>query len=152
MEITLQMVKDIRNQTGAGLLACRDALQESESFDAAVEWLKEHGHIQAIRRSDHATNEGFIGTYNHHGLIGTMVEVRCETDFVSHTEDFQQLALNLAMHLAATDTVPESSSAFLKQLYFRDQSKTVADVVEDLQTRVKENICIGRFSRLHLRS
>lgn len=102
-EITAAMVKDLREATGAGILDCKKALSSAEGdFDKAVEILREKGLSAAAKKADRDANEGLIGTYIHPGSkMAGMVEVNCETDFVARTEQFQELARDLAMHVVA---------------------------------------------------
>ena len=103
MEITANAVKDLREKTGAGMMDCKKALAETQGdFEKAVVWLREKGMSQVAKRSGRSAKEGVIGTYVHGGKIGVMVEVNCETDFVAKTDDFQGLAKEIAMQVAAS--------------------------------------------------
>jgi elongation factor Ts len=100
--ITPEQVKQLRDKTGAGMMDCRAALVESGGdMEKAVEILRKKGLASAAKRAGRATKEGLIGHYIHMGKVGVLVEVNCETDFVARTEDFQTLAKELAMHIAA---------------------------------------------------
>ncbi len=105
MEITSAMVKDLRNKTGAGMMDCKEALTASAGdVDKAIEYLRKKGMSAATKRSSKAAKEGVIASYIHMGgRIGVMVEVNCETDFVAKTEDFQVMAKDIAMHVAAAN-------------------------------------------------
>jgi elongation factor Ts len=102
-EITATMVKDLREATGAGVLDCKKALAQADGdFDKAVGFLREKGLAAAAKKADREANEGLIGTYIHPGSkMAGMVEVNCETDFVARTEQFQELARDLAMQVVA---------------------------------------------------
>ncbi len=103
-EITAQMVKELREATGAGVLDCKKALSEADGdFEVAVEHLRIKGLSTAAKKSSRTTNEGIVGVYVHPGskVVG-MVEVNCESDFVARTEQFQQLAKDLAMQVVAS--------------------------------------------------
>jgi elongation factor Ts len=103
MEITASAVKDLREKTGAGMMDCKKALAETKGdFEKAVVWLREKGMAQVAKRSGRSANQGVIGSYVHSGKVGVLVEVNCETDFVSATDDFQNLAKELAMQVAAS--------------------------------------------------
>ena len=104
MKITAAMVKELREETGAGVLDCKNALQETDGdFDRAVEYLRQKGLAAAAKRADRAANEGTIGSYVHAGSrVAALVEVNCETDFVAMTDDFLALAHDLAMQVVAT--------------------------------------------------
>jgi len=103
MAITAQMVKELREKTGAGMMDCKKALGETDGdFEAAVKLLREKGVAKAAKREGRATAEGVIATYIHPGdKLGVLVEVNCETDFVVWTEKFQEFARDIAMHIAA---------------------------------------------------
>ena len=104
-EITAQMVKELRERSGAGIMDCKTALKEAEGDFAQAELiLRKRGIAVAQKKSSRAANEGMIGAYIHPGSkLGVLVEVNCETDFVARTDDFQQLVHDVAMHIAATD-------------------------------------------------
>ncbi len=125
-EITAAMVKDLREATGAGMLDCKKALTQSEGdFDKAVEVLREKGLSAAAKKADRTANEGLIGTYVHPGSkMAGMVEVNCETDFVARTDQFQELARDLAMQVVAArpdyvsrDQVPADVIQREKEIY-----------------------------------
>ena len=103
MEIKAQMVKELREQSGAGIMDCKDALREAGgNLEEASKLLRKKGLAAAGRRSQRATREGSVGSYIHAGgRIGVLVEVNCETDFVARTDEFQKLVKDLAMHVAA---------------------------------------------------
>ena len=103
--ITAEMVKQLRDKTGAGMMDCKAALGESGGdMDKAIEILRKKGLASAAKRAGRATNNGLIGHYIHMGgKVGVLVEVNCETDFVARTDDFQTLAKEIAMHIAAAD-------------------------------------------------
>ena len=105
MAITAEQVKQLRDKTGAGMMDCKTALTETGGdFEKAVEYLRKKGLASAAKRAGRAAKDGMIGHYIHMGgKVGVLVEVNCETDFVARTEDFQLLAKELAMHIAAAD-------------------------------------------------
>ena len=102
-EITAALVKQLRDATGAGMMECKAALIEANGdLQEATTILRKRGLAQATKKAGRSTNEGLIGSYIHMGgRIGVLVEVNCESDFVARTEDFQNLARELAMHIAA---------------------------------------------------
>jgi elongation factor Ts len=104
MEITAQMVKDLRTQTGAGMMDCKKALKETDGdFEKAVTFLREKGIAKAASKTGRATSEGIIYSYIHPGdKLGVLVEINCETDFVARTEDFRNFAKDVAMQIAAS--------------------------------------------------
>src|SRR5262245_48358460 len=103
MTITAEQVKQLRDKTGAGMMDCKSALTEAGGdTDKAVDILRKKGLASAAKRAGRAAKDGMIGHYIHlGGKVGVLVEVNCETDFVARTEDFQVLAKELAMHIAA---------------------------------------------------
>jgi elongation factor Ts len=105
MEITAQMVKQLRERTGAGMMDCKQALNETQGhMENAVDFLRKKGLSAAAKKAGRITAEGAVGSYIHGGgKIGVLVEVNCETDFVARTEPFQELLRDIAMHIAATD-------------------------------------------------
>ena len=104
-EITAQLVKDLRERTGAGMMECKSALTEAKGdLGEAEVVLRKRGIASAGKKSTRATKQGLIGTYIHHGgQLGVMVEVNCESDFVARTDDFKELVHDLSMHIAAAD-------------------------------------------------
>src|SRR3954471_3269870 len=102
-EITAATVKKLRDITGAGMMECKGALTEANgNIEDAIAILRKRGLAQATRKAGRSTNEGLIGNYIHMGgKIGVLVEVNCESDFVARTDDFQNLAREIAMHIAA---------------------------------------------------
>lgn len=105
MEITSAMVKDLRIKTGAGMMDCKEALTaENGDFEKAIDFLRKKGMSAATKRSSKAAKDGTVAAYIHMGgKIGVMVELNCETDFVAKTDDFQALAKDIAMHIAASN-------------------------------------------------
>ncbi|HET6465789.1 MAG TPA: translation elongation factor Ts [Nitrospiria bacterium] len=105
MSIDATLVKDLREKTGAGILDCQKALTQSGGDIAkAIDFLRQKGLATAQKKSGRATNDGLIASYIHAGnKLGVLLEVNCETDFVAKTDDFQELARDLAMHIAAAD-------------------------------------------------
>lgn len=126
MAISAQQVKELREATGAGMMECKKALQETGGdMDAAVKFLRERGAAKAEKRSGRATREGMVHAYIHPGSrVGVLVEVNCETDFVARTEDFIELCKDIAMHIAATspmcisrEEVPQEIIDSEKEIY-----------------------------------
>ena len=166
MEVATARVKELREQSGAGIMACRNALIEAEGdTEKALQILKEKGILKAQKKSERATNQGLIEAYIHTGgRIGAMVEVNCETDFVARTDEFKDLAHDLAMQVAAMppqfitrdeitadkgDTELQTVCLFL-QPYIKNPTKTVQDIVTETIAKVGENIRVSRFARFEL--
>ncbi len=165
LKIPTKMVKELRSQSGAGIIECRNVLLEVEGDIAkALQILKKKGLIKAEKKAERVTAEGLIEAYIHTGgRIGAMVELNCETDFVARTDEFKELAHNVAMQVAALsprfitrEEVPEGveiepqTDCLLLQLYIKDPSKTVQDVVVETIAKVGENIKVSRFARFEL--
>jgi elongation factor Ts len=104
MEITTEMIKELREATGAGILDCRKALTDANGdFEKAVDFLREKGVATAAKRADRTASQGVVELYSHgDGRVGVMVEVNCETDFVGRSEDFRKLAHEIALQIAAS--------------------------------------------------
>jgi len=103
MSVTPQMVKELRERTGAGMMDCKNALLESKGdMEQAIDVLRKKGLASAAKKAGRTTAEGVVGSYIHAGgKVGVLVEINCETDFVARTDDFQQLVKDVAMHIAA---------------------------------------------------
>ncbi|OKY74878.1 MAG: translation elongation factor Ts [Desulfobulbaceae bacterium DB1] len=143
MNITSQMVKELRDKTNAGMMDCKKALVETQGdMEKAVDLLRQKGLMVAAKRAERATSEGVIETYIHAGgKLGVMVEVGCETDFVAKTDSFIEFAKNLAMHIAAAnpvsikrEDVPEALLAREKEIYVNQalDSGKPANIVEKI--------------------
>ena len=107
MKIGAKAVKELRDRTGAGMMDCKRALQDTGAdIEAAIDLLRSKGEAKAAKRADRTVNEGVVASYIHHGgRIGVLVELNCETDFVANTDDFHTLARDVAMHVAASDPI-----------------------------------------------
>ena len=142
-EITARDVKELRERTGAGMMDCKNALQEADGdVDKAIELLRVKGQAQAAKRGGRAASEGVVQSYLHAtGKIGVLVEVDCETDFVARTDDFQQFARDIALHIAAADPlyvaedeVPEDVRAAELRIY----EEQAADKPEEVRPKIAE--------------
>jgi elongation factor Ts len=193
--ISAKDVAALRERTGAGMMDCKKALEESAgNLDKAVELLRSTGAAKAEKRAGRQVKEGMIANYIHHnGKIAVLVELNCETDFVARTDDFQQLGKYIAEHVAAAaplavdkDQVPQEKieserrifveqvkaegkpehliekivegkvQAFYKdvalmhQVWVRDSSKTIGDLVKETSAKTGENVQVRRFVRYQL--
>ena len=192
--ITAETVKALREQSGAGVMECKRALEETGGdLEKAAAILKERGQAAAAKRSGREANEGQIGYYIHTGgKIGVLIEVNCETDFVARTDEFQRLCRDLAMQVAglrplyptvesipaedlaaknlellASDTLASKpvgvreqivegqlkkwfSEVVLLEQPFRDQDRTVGQLVTESIAKTGENIKVRRFVRFEL--
>ncbi|MFH1485639.1 MAG: translation elongation factor Ts [Chloroflexota bacterium] len=165
MPVSAAEVKALREKTGAGVMECKSALEESVGdFEKAAEILRQRGLAAADKKANRVASQGLVECYIHAGgRIGAMVEVNCETDFVARTEQFKELAHNLAMQVAATaptfvstDDVPESDNVdpseacLLAQPFIRDPNVTVQDIIRNAIATMGENIKVRRFARFEL--
>jgi elongation factor Ts len=188
-----EAVKELRDRTGAGFMDCKRALEETEGdLEAAVALLRERGLAAAAKKAGREAREGLVGSYIHHGRVGVLIEVNCETDFVARTDEFQKLVHDLAMQVAGlaplyvdVDRIPSADleakrqqlladpetqkkpadirerivDGQLKKWYrevclleqpFRDEDRTVRDLVTERIATIGENIRVGRFTRYAL--
>ncbi|MFO7546313.1 MAG: translation elongation factor Ts [Trueperaceae bacterium] len=143
MAVNTELIKKLRAMTGAGMMDVKKALEDaSDDLDAAAQLLRERGIAKADKKADRAASEGLVGSYIHHnGKIAVLVEVNCETDFVALNQTFQDLARNLAMHVAMAapkyvrredvpaDVVEEEKSALLKQVQEEGKPANVAEKI-----------------------
>ena len=163
MAVSVELVRNLRDQTGAGIMDCKDALEKSDGdMEKAVLALREKGVASVAKRAGKDTNEGVIDTYLHTGgRVGAIVELGCETDFVARTEEFQKLAHEIAMQVAAMaplyvdadeieegDTRPPAQITLMQQPFIKNSSSSVGEMVKELAAKVGENIRVVRFSRL----
>ena len=149
MAVNVDDIKKLREETGAGIADCREALQESDGdMQKAKEFLKQKGLDKAGSKSEREVKAGVVEAYTHGGRVGVLVEVLCETDFVAKTDDFKTLAHELALQIASMN--PENSEELLKQDYIREPSQKVEDLVKSAIAKLGENIQVGKFSRIAL--
>jgi elongation factor Ts len=145
MAIAAGQVKELRERTGAGMMECKKALEETGgTMEAAIDLLRARGAAKAAKRAERETREGTIGSYVHtNGRIGVLVEVLCETDFVSRNEAFQQLARDLAMHIAAANPLALDADSIPADVVERERGVYVEQVrnegkPEAMQDRIVE--------------
>lgn len=147
--MNIEYIKKLREQTGAGIADCKEALKESDGdLEKAKEWLKKKGLDKASSKTERAVKAGIVDVYSHGGKVGVLVEVLCETDFVARTDDFKNLAHELSLQIASMN--PSSLEEFLSQEYIRDNSLTIDQLIKSLIGKLGENIQIGRFERIAL--
>lgn len=157
MEISADIVKELRVKTGAGIMDCKEALKGSGgNFEKAIDFLREKGLSAATKKSSRATKDGLVTSYIHMGgKVGVMIEVNCETDFVAKTEGFKTLTRDLAMHVAAMnplyvkpEDVPEASlqrekEIYRKQVIAEGKPEKIADkIVEGKLKKYYEEVCL----------
>ena len=165
MEISLDKIKAVREQAGAGVMDAKKALEDSGGdIEKALDTLRDKGMASAIKKGGRETGEGLIETYVHGGgKVGVMLEVNCETDFVARTDDFKELCHNLAMQIAAmspiyinADEIPDDEKrspeelALTSQAYIRDPAVSVSELILEAAGKLGENVKIKRFSRFAL--
>ena len=150
VNISLDQIKKLRAKTKAGVMDCRQALEESQGdIVKAEKWLREKGLKTAAKKEGRQTKQGRIEVYSHgEGKIVGLVELLCETDFVARTQDFKDLAHELAMQVAAME--PKDKEELLKQPWIRDEAKTIEELVKELIAKTGENIKIGQIARFEL--
>ena len=166
MEVTVDLIKALREETGAGIMDCKRALEQADGdLERARGILREKGLATAAKKASRAANEGLVESYIHSGgQVGAIVELNCETDFVARTPDFKGLAHDLAMQVAAMaptyidiDDVPEATNGvnpeeacLMQQPYIKDPVKTVQDLVNEAVGKLGENVKVKRFARFSL--
>jgi elongation factor Ts len=159
MEITTQMIKELRAATSAPMLDCRKALQEANGdYHKAVDWLREKGMATAAKRSDRQASNGIVEMYSHGGgRVGVMVEVNCETDFVARAEQFRNLAHEIALQIAASspkyvkaDEIPaaelehEAAIARARAVEEGKPENVMTKIVEGRVEKYKDEVCLMR--------
>lgn len=176
MAISAAQVKELREKSGAGIMECKRALEQTDGdVEKAIQLLKQQGLAKAEKKTGRAASQGLIEPYIHGaGRIGAIVEVNCETDFVARTSDFRDLAHDLAMQVAATapkyvalDDVPEgewaalekeygsraqavAGAVLLEQPFIKDAKLTIHDLIRDRIAKLGENILVARFARFEV--
>ncbi|MFV9507007.1 MAG: translation elongation factor Ts [Oscillochloridaceae bacterium umkhey_bin13] len=173
MAVPIELVKELRERTGAGIKECKEILEQVDgNINKAIEILRERGIEAAAKKSSREAREGLVGSYVHFGSrVAGMVELNCETDFVARTEDFKDLANALAQHIVAlnpryitaeevtAEAVAESGQtheAFVKehvlmaQTFVKDPSRTIEEKIKEAIAKLGENIVVRRFIRYEI--
>lgn len=152
MNVSVEDIKKLREKTGAGIADSRKALDEAKGdMKKAEELVRSWGIEKAASKSDREVKSGLVETYIHGGgRIGAMVEVNCETDFVAKTDEFKNLAKEVAMQVSAMN--PKDVKELLDQDYIRDAKKKIEQLVKETIAKVGENIVVKRFTRFELGS
>ncbi len=145
---TVEEVKKLREETGAGMLDCKKALEEAGGdYAGALEVVKAKGLAKADKKADRETNEGYIAAYVHsNGKVAALVELLCETDFVARNDEFREVAKEIAMQVAAMS--PESNEELLAQETIKREGVTVEVMIKELSGKIGEKIMLGRFHRM----
>ncbi len=147
--ITIDQVKKLREETGVSISECKKALEEAKGeIEKAKEILKAWGKDLAQKKREREVKAGIIESYIHpNKKIGAMIELHCETDFVAKNPDFQKLAHELCLQIAAIN--PEETP-FFSQPWIRDETKTIKDLVDEYIAKFGENIIVKRFIRYEI--
>lgn len=150
MNISLDLLKKLREETSAGVADCRQALEDANGdYEKAKNLLKERGLEKAKKKEGKETAEGIISSYVHAtNKVGVLVELRCETDFVARTEDFKNLAKEVSLQIAAMK--PKDVAELLPSPYIRDPKQSIEALVKATIAKVGENITIAKFIRMEL--
>jgi elongation factor Ts len=151
IEISPQIIKKLRDKTGAGMMNCKKALTENNGdFDKAVESLKLKGMATADKKASRSTQEGMIYSYIHTGnKLGILLEVNCETDFVARRPEFSDLAKNVAMQIASNENIEVVSSDDISEK-LKDEVRKFESAKEDLQNKpeeIRNKIVDGRVEK-----
>ncbi len=155
MKITAQLIREVRQDSGAPMLRAKKVLEEVGDLPAqagkkkAIEILKKEGFDKMAKRTDRTTSAGVVVAYTHHtGKVACLVELLCETDFVAKNEVFLELANNIAMQAASMS--PKDDKELLGQEFIKDPSKKIEELVKEVTAKTGENIRLGRFVRIEV--
>ncbi len=148
--VMIDQIKELREVTGISILECKKALRESGGdMEKAKTLLRQWGKEVAEKKQERPAGEGLVASYVHNtGKVGSLVIVKCETDFVARSDDFKYLSHELALQAASLEA--ENVDDFLAQQYIRDPSRTVKDVVGEYIAKLGENIVVEKFVRFSL--
>jgi elongation factor Ts len=149
--ISAGMVKELRERTGAGMMECKKALEESSGdMERAIDILRARGAAKAAKRAERESKEGAIGSYVHGGKIGVLVEVNCETDFVARNADFQQLVRDIAMHVAASNPLALNAEEIPADVVEREKQVYLETVKnEGKPEKMWDKIVEGKLSKFY---
>ncbi len=164
MKVTAETIKTLREQSGAGVMECRNVLTETDGdIEKAAQLLKERNVYKAEKKKERTTSQGVVESYVHAGgRIGALVELNCETDFVARTTEFKQLAHDIAMQVAAMspklvskEEIPAGSDltdsdCLLQQSFIKCAEMTIQDHLKQAIAKLGENIKVKRFVRFEM--
>lgn len=147
MAFSMTDLKKLREETGARVMDAKKALEEAKgNYTKAKKLVEEKGLARAEKTSDRETKAGYVASYVHNnGMVASLVELVCETDFVAQNDEFRQLAKEIAMQVASMN--PANTKELLAQEFIRDGSMTIERLVKGLSGKIGEKIAIGRFTR-----
>ena len=162
MASTTELIKELREKTGAGIMECKRAIDDAiGDLAKAEQLLKERGLAKALKKLQNEANQGIVDSYIHAGgRIGALVEVNCQTDFVARNDEFRALVHDIAMQVAAMnpsrisdeEPIPDGVGdvPLLDQPFIKDNNRTVRDLVHEGIAKLGENIVVRRFARFEL--
>lgn len=150
MPISMDQIKQLRELTQARVMDCKKALEEANgNLDKAKQIVEAKGLARAEKKTDRETKAGFVAHYIHNnGLIGALVEIQCETDFVSANEDFRAMARDVAMQVVAMN--PANVEELLAQDFIKDPEKTIEGLIKSVSGKIGENMVLARFVRFEV--
>ena len=149
MDISIELLKKLRLETSAGIADCRKALEDAKGeYEQAKKLIVERGLEKASKKEGKETSQGVVASYAHQGKVGVLLELRCETDFVARTDEFQNLAHELTLQIASMN--PETVEELLKEAYIRDAKIVISDLIKQTVAKVGENITVARFVRVQM--
>lgn len=149
MAINIEQVKKLRKETQASIADCRKALEESDGdYKKAQVWLAKRGAEIAEKKKERETSQGLVEAYVHNGKVGVIVALLCETDFVARTQEFKNLAHEIALQVSAMN--PKDVKSLLAQEYIRDPKITIEELIKQAIGKLGENIVVREFARYEL--
>ena len=150
--ISIVQIKQLREETAAAITECKKALEESRGdMEKAKEILKKRGKVLADKKISREAEEGIIESYIHpNKKIGVMIRLGCESDFVAKSIDFQRLAHELCLQVAAMNPEEGSLDSLIRQPWIKDEAKTIKDLIDERVAKFGENIAIRRFIRYEI--
>lgn len=148
MTVTAADVKKLREETGAGMMDCKKALDEADGdYEKALKLVDERGLAKAAKKADRETKQGYIASYTYsNGMMASLVELLCETDFVARSDEFRQLAKDIAMQVCAY--APENETELLASEMIKNPGQDVKTAIALLSGKLGEKVALGRFERL----
>ncbi len=146
--MSTELITKLRSATGAGILDVKKALDEAGSdYDKAMELLRKRGEAKAIKKAGRVAAEGVIYSYIHMSRIGVLIELNCETDFVARTEEFQELAKDLAMQVASMEPLYVKAEEIPEEVITKEKEILLEQIEDDKPADVKEKIVEGRIAK-----
>jgi elongation factor Ts len=151
MSITTKEIQTLREKSGAGMMDCKKALEESAGdIEKAIDCLRKKGAATALKRADKEAKEGYVAVYSHGGRIGSMVEVNCETDFVAKNEDFKKFAMDIAMQVAASSPAYLSRSDVPKEVVAKEQEIEMEKIKGEKKPKeILDKIISGKIDKFY---